>query len=448
MDAASSLTWFAEIPLAWRAAVLGFGGVLALILVGIPIAFAMLGVGMAGVAAVTGVGSLFGMAGQLPYTTVVSYELSVVPMFVLMGVLVARAGMSEDLYRLCYGFLGHRRGGLAMATVVACGGFSAVCGSSIATVATMGKVAMPQMRRFGYGEGLASAVIAAGGTLGILIPPSVILVLYGIATGTDIGALFIAGILPGILAIALYMAAVWVVVRVDPAAGPAGPRTGWGERLANLRTIGPIVLLFLTIIGGIYFGVFTPTEAAGVGAFTAFLFTLWRRVLTVRLFLEVLVETVLTTAALFVVLIGALMFSNFMNLAGLPDALKSLIAAAALGPLGVILIILAIYMVLGCFMESLSMMLLTVPIFAPVVVGELGYDAIWFGIFVVMVTEFSLITPPVGLNLFVLRSVAPEVPLGTVYRGILPFIAADAVRLAIIIAVPGLVLYLPRLAAG
>ncbi|MEM8551244.1 MAG: TRAP transporter large permease [Pseudomonadota bacterium] len=433
------------VPLAWQAAIFGFGGVLTLIMVGIPIAFAMLGVGMVGVLAIVGPNAVMGMAGQLPFTTVVSYDLSVVPMFVLMGVLVARAGMSEDIYRLCHGFLGHRRGGLASATVVACGGFSAVCGSSIATVATMGKVAMPEMRRFGYGDALASGAVAAGGTLGILIPPSVILVLYGIATGTDIGALFIAGIVPGILAILLYVAAIWIIATVDPSAGPVAPRVPWRERLAHLKTIGPIVLLFLVIIGGIYFGVFTPTEAAGIGAFFAFLFALWRRALTVRLAVDVLIETVTTTAALFVVLIGALFFGNFMNLAGLPEALKSLIAAANVSPLGVILIILAIYMILGCFMESLSMMLLTVPIFFPVVVGELGYDAIWFGIFVVMVTELSLVTPPVGLNLFVLRSVIQDVSMGTVYRGILPFVAADAVRLAIIIAVPGLVLALPQL---
>ena len=437
---------FFDLPLAWRAATLGFGGVLFLILIGLPIAYSMLVVGAAGIYAVIGERSILGMLGQLPYTTVVSYDLSVVPMFVLMGVLVARAGMSEDLYRLCHAFLGHRRGGLAMATVVACGGFSAVCGSSLATVATMGKVAMPQMRRFGYGDGLASASIAAGGTLGILIPPSVILVLYGIATGTDIGALFIAGIVPGIIAILFYIGAVWAMVRIKPEIGPAAPRATWAERWKGFASIGPIVMLFLVIIGGIYLGVFTPTEAAGVGAFFAFLFALWRRALTPRLFMAVLVETVVTTAALFTVLIGALLFSNFMNLAGLPDALKGVIAAAELSPLGVIFIILAIYLVLGCFMESLSMMLLTVPIFFPVVVGELGYDAIWFGIFVVMVTELSLITPPVGLNLFVLRGVVKDVPIGTIYRGILPFVAADAARLLLIIAVPWLVLFLPRLA--
>jgi len=439
---------FLDIPLAWRAALLGFGGVLFLILVGLPIAFAMLAVGMAGVLTIVGERSLLGMAGQLPFTTVVSYDLSVVPMFVLMGVLVARAGMSEDLYRLCHGFLGHRRGGLAVASFFACGGFSAVCGSSIATVATMGKVAMPEMRRFGYGDGLAAASIAAGGTLGILIPPSVILVLYGIATGTDIGALFIAGVVPGIVAIALYVGTVYLVAAANPAAGPHGPRTPWRERVGHFRTIGPIVLLFIVIIGGIYFGVFTPTEAAGVGAFFAFVFALWRRVLTLRLFADVLLETVMTTAALFVVLIGALFFSNFMNLAGLPAALSSLITGADVPPLGVILIILAIYLMLGCFMESLSMMLLTVPIFFPLVVGELGFDAIWFGIFVVMVTELSLVTPPVGLNLFVLRTVAPGVSIGTIYRGILPFVAADIVRLALIIAFPAIVLFLPRLAQG
>ena len=432
---------------AWEAAGLGFLGVFALMLLGMPIAFAMLLVGLGGLWLQMGEGTAMGMIGQMPINSTMSYELSVVPMFILMGVLVSRSGMSGDLYRLCHGFLGHRRGGLAMATVLACGGFSAVCGSSIATAATMGKVAMPEMRRYGYHDGIAAASIAAGGTLGILIPPSVILVLYGIATGTDIGALFIAGVVPGIVAVLLYVATVWAVARIDPASTPAAPRVGWRERLRHGRSVGPIALLFVLIIGGLYQGVFTPTEAAGVGAAGALLFAIWRRSIGPRSLLDALVETVITTASLFLVLIGALVFSNFVNLAGLPQALSSLMTELGLSAFGVILVILLIYLILGMFMESLSMILLTVPIFFPVVTAQ-GFDPIWFGIFAVMVTELSLITPPVGLNLFVIKGVIADLPIATVYRGIVPFVVADLVRIGLLIAFPALALYLPRLAAG
>ncbi len=431
---------------AWEAAGLGFLGVFGLMMLGMPIAFAMLLVGLAGIWLMFGERTAMGMIGQMPVNSTMSYELSVVPMFVLMGILVSRAGMSQDLYRLCHSFLGHRRGGLAMATVVACGGFSAVCGSSIATAATMGKVAMPEMRRYGYADSLAAASVAAGGTLGILIPPSVILVLYGIATGTDIGSLFIAGIVPGILAVLLYMAAVSVVAHISPASAPAAPRSGWGERLRHAGSVGPIVLLFILIIGGLYLGVFTPTEAAGVGAGGALLFALWRRSLSPRAFGSSLMETVRTTASLFIVLIGALVFSNFMNLAGLPGALSSLIGELGLSPIMVIFAILAIYLILGCFMESLSMILLTIPIFFPVIIAQ-GFHPVWFGIFAVMVTELSLITPPVGLNLFVIKGVIKDISIGTIYRGILPFVVADIVRIVLLIAFPALALYLPELAA-
>jgi C4-dicarboxylate transporter, DctM subunit len=429
----------------WDAAGIGFGAVFVLMMLGMPIAFAMLVVGVGGIWVHLGERAAFGIMGSLPVSTTTSYELSVVPMFILMGMLVSQAGLATELYRASNAFLGHRRGGLAMATIVACGGFSAISGSSLATAATMAKVAMPEMRAFKYSDELASASIAAGGTLGILIPPSVILVLYGIATGTDIGLLFIAGILPGVVAVLLYVAAVAVVGRLAPDSAPAGPRVDWRTRLHYVRFVGPIVVLFVVIIGGIYRGVFTPTEAAGVGAFGAFLFALWRRSLSPRVFRDSLVETVKTTASLFLVLIGALVFSNFMNLAGLPGALSALIADLGLSPLAVILVIMAIYLVLGCFMESLSMILLTVPIFFPIVT-RLGWDPLWFGIFAVMVTELSLITPPVGLNLFVIKGVIRDIDIGTIYKGILPFVMADIVRILVIVALPGIALLLPGLA--
>ncbi len=429
----------------WEAAGLSFGAVFGLMIIGVPIALAMLVVGLGGIAVTISERTAMGMIGQLPINATMSYELSVLPMFILMGVFVTRARMSEDLYRLCHGFVGHMRGGLAAATVLACGGFSALSGSSLATAATMAKVAVPEMRRYGYADGFAAATVAAGGTLGILIPPSVILVLYGIATGTDIGSLFIAGILPGFLAILLYLAAIRVTAQIDPSCAPAAPRADWSERVGNLRSVGPILMLFLAIIGGLYKGVFTPTEAGGVGATGALAFAIWRRAMSFRVFIDSLIETVTTTASLFLVLIGALVFSNFMNLLGLPAALSSLIEDLGLGPIAVIFVILAIYLVLGMFMESLSMILLTIPIFFPIVT-DLGFDPVWFGIFAVMVTELSLITPPVGLNLFVIKSVIDDLSVGAVYRGIVPFVLADILRIAIIIAIPAIVTVLPELA--
>ena len=423
---------------------IAFALLFGLMMLGLPIAFAMLAVGIGGLWLTVGERAAFGMVGQVPFTSTMSYELSVVPMFLLMGALVTRAGMSEDLYRLCHGFLGHRRGGLAMATVAACGGFAAVSGSSIATAATMARVAMPEMRRYRYSDRLASGAIAAGGTLGILIPPSVIMVLYGIATGTDIGKLFIAGIVPGIVAILLYIGAVRYVVWRDPSAGPAAEPVPMRERFARFLSIGPVVALFLLIIGGIYLGVFTPTEAAGIGAAGALLFALWRRSLTPRIFASSLLETVKTTAALFVVLIGALVFANFMNLIGLPRAIAGLVTDAGLSPLVVILVMFAIYLVLGCFMESLSMILLTVPVLFPVVMA-LGIDPVWVGIFVVMATEVSLISPPRGLTRGVIQGVIRDLRLSTIYAGILPFVVADIVRVLVIIVFPGIVLFLPGL---
>ena len=429
----------------WEISLIGFGALFALMMAGMPIAFAMIVVGAGGIMAIVGPTAALGMLGQVPVSDTMRYELTVVPMFVLMGILVERAGMSRDLYHACNGFLGHRRGGLAMATILACAGFSAASGSSLATAATMGRVSMPSMREYGYADTLASGSIAAGGTLGILIPPSIILVLYGIMTGTDIGLLFIAGVLPGVVAVLFYIGAIVVYTRFRPEAGPATDPVPMGERFSRLSTVGPIIALFVLIIGGIYAGVFTPTEAAGVGAFGAFVFALWRRMLTPSIFLECVVATARMTSVLFILLVGALLFSNFVNLAGLPAALQRLVMDVGASPLGVMLMILLLYLVLGCFMESLSMVLLTVPIFFPLVLA-LGYDPIWFGIIVVVVTELSLITPPVGLNLFVLKSTIGNISLGTLYRGILPFVAADILRLALLVAFPAIILILPQLA--
>jgi tripartite ATP-independent transporter DctM subunit len=338
-----------------------------------------------------------------------------------------------------------------MATIVSCAGFAAICGSSLATAATMSKVAMPEMRRFGYADTLSTASIAAGGTLGILIPPSVILVIYGLLTETSIGKLFIAGVLPGLLGVLLYLVAVqWTVIR-HPETGPAGERTRWLDRLYALRDVWMVLLLFFFVIGGLYGALdfwplhltFSPTEAAGMGASGAFLIALVRGGLSFTDTYEVLRETAFTTAALFSVLIGAWIFSNFVNIAGLPEALRSLVTENAISPAMVIVLILAIYIVLGCVFESLSMLLLTVPIFFPLVTG-LGYDPVWFGIVVVVVTEISLITPPVGLNVFILKGVVGDVSTSTIFRGVTPFWIVDLIRLALIVLIPWIVLVLPN----
>jgi tripartite ATP-independent transporter DctM subunit len=441
-------------------ALIGFALVLVLVLARMPIVFAMGIVGTFGYVWVRGDGGLFdargmnaamSMVGRQITDTAQDYGLSVVPLFILMGLFVNKGGLSRELYAVSNAFLGHLRGGLAMATVVACGGFAAICGSSLATAATMSKVAMPEMRRYNYSDELSTASIAAGGTLGILIPPSVILVIYGLLTETSIGKLFIAGIVPGLLGVVFYLFAVrWTVWR-KPASGPAGERQDWAGRLSALRSVWAVLLLFFLVIGGLYGALdiwplnltFSPTEAAGMGAMGAFLIALFRGNLTVKGTFEALKETAFTSAALFAVLIGAQIFSNFVNLAGLPAELIALVTENAVSPIAVMALILLIYILLGMVFESLSMLLLTVPIFFPLVI-ELGFDPVWFGIVVVVVTEISLITPPVGLNVFILKGVVGNVTTGTIFRGVTPFWVADIFRLALIVAVPALVLFLPN----
>ncbi|AZV93947.1 TRAP transporter large permease [Kerstersia gyiorum] len=421
-------------------------GLLALLIclfIGLPIAWGMMLVGVLGFSYFAGLEAALSMAAQLSFDTVMSYSFTVLPLFILMGNLVNASGLSNDLYRAAYAFIGHFRGGLAMATILACGAFSALCGSSMATAAAMGRVAMPAMRRYQYDDRLATGSIAAGGTLGILIPPSVMMVVYGILTDTDIGKLFAAGFLPGILAILMYLLTIVIITAINPALGKPGERTSWRERLSAAKGVITITVLFVGIMGGIYGGVFTPTEAAGVGAFGTFLMTLYRRGWKPRLYLTVLIEAAQTTAVMFALVIGALAFNNFLNVAGLPAGLQDWVQGMDVPPLVVILAICLIYLVLGCFLETMSMVLLTVPIFFPVVAG-LGYDLIWFGIIVVVAAEISLITPPLGLNLFMIKNIMPEIGLGTLIRGAIPFVLADITRLLILILVPWIILALPN----
>jgi tripartite ATP-independent transporter DctM subunit len=424
-------------------ALIGFAVMLVLALARMPIAFAMGLVGVAGFAIKISWPAAFAMVGSVTYETGLSYGLSIIPLFILMGNLVTRAGLSEELYNASYAFLGHRRGGLAMSTIVACGGFSAICGSSIATAATMAKVAIPPMRRFGYSDALASGSVAAGGTLGILIPPSVILVIYGLLTSQNIGKLFIAGLLPGVLAILCYLVAVSATVHFDPSSGPRGESMPWPQRMRALRNVWGVLMLFVLVLGGIYGGVFTPTEAAGIGAGGAFVFAVLRKGWSWKLYRKILVESAATTAMMFSILIGALLFANFVNITSMPSELLAFTDRFAAYPVLVIVAICLIYVLLGCVLESLSMMLLTVPLFYPVV-AHLGFDLVWFGIIVVVAIEISLITPPVGLNVFVLRSVLPDIPTRTIFRGVLPFVAMDVVRLGILVAFPAITLYLTQ----
>ncbi|MCH2292781.1 MAG: TRAP transporter large permease [SAR324 cluster bacterium] len=431
--------------------IIGFIVVLALVLLRMPIAIAMGLVGIIGYAQETTLRASISMAGRLIIDTAQDYGLSVVPLFILMGLFVNKGGLSRELYRVSYVFLGHFKGGLAMATIMACGGFAAICGSSLATAATMSKVALPEMRKYGYSDELSTASIAAGGTLGILIPPSVILVIYGLLTETSIGKLFIAGVVPGLIGIFFYLVAVRFIVMRNSKAGPAGEISSWKERFDAFKNVWAVTALFFLVIGGLY-GLFnfwplnltfSPTEAAGMGAAGAFLIALSRRQLTFNDIKAVLKETSHTTAILFSVMIGASMFSNFVNLAGLPEGLLALVNQTGLSPMTVMLFIILIYILLGCVFDSLSMLFLSVPIFFPLVTS-LGFNPVWFGIVVVVVTEISLITPPVGLNVFVLKGVVVDVSTGTIFKGVTPFWVVDIFRLALIVFVPWLVLYLPN----
>jgi C4-dicarboxylate transporter DctM subunit len=422
---------------------LGFAAMFVLMLLRVPIAISMAVVGLFGLGLMRSWSAAFSSSAS-EILDIAKYTLSVVPLFVLMGNFVTRAGMSRELYQAAYAFIGHRRAGLSMSTIVACAGFGAICGSSIATTATMARVSMPEMRRFNYEPSFAAGSICAGGTLGILIPPSVILVIYGIMTEQSIGALFAAGIVPGLIATGFYLAAAMAITARHPHYGPPGDRTPWPQRWAALRKVWSVLLLFALVMGGIYGGIFTPTEAAGVGATGGFLFALARGTLPFKALVQVLVESARTTAMLFTIVIGAAIFANFLNFTTMPQDLKDFVAAFNVNPILVIVAICLIYVVLGTAMETLSMILLTVPIFFPLV-QSLGFDPIWFGVLIVCVAEISMITPPVGMNIFVLSSVVPDVRTTDIWRGVLPFVVADVLRMFVLIAFPMLTLWLPRL---
>jgi len=425
-------------------ALLGFLAIFGLALLRVPLAFAMGMVGIVGMGLTRGWHPAFASTAQVVYETGFAYTLSVIPLFILMGNFVARAGLAHELFQAAYAFIGHRRGGLAHATVAACAGFGAICGSSIATAATMSKVAYPSMKKLGYSDSLSTGVMAVGGTLGIMIPPSTIMVIYGIITETNIGKLFAAGVIPGVLTALLLMAAIWLMTLHDEEHAPAGARTDWPGRWRALRGIWGVVLLVVVVLGGIYGGFFTATEGAGFGAAGAFLFALARRRLTWAILLQVLVESARTTAMLFTLLIAATIFANFVNFTSLPGDLKDWITHLGLSPVMIITAMMLIYVLLGTVMEELTMVLLTIPLFFPIVTS-LGFDPVWFGVLIVMIVQIGLISPPVGMNLFVLNSLLPNVGLTTIFRGCWPFVLVLIVMLGLLIAFPQLSLWLPSL---
>jgi tripartite ATP-independent transporter DctM subunit len=423
-------------------ATLGFVSLFILMLLRVPVGMAMGLVGVTGFGYIVGAGPALKMVSQTSMRTVTDFNFAVVPMFLLMGAFATTSGMSRELFRAGNAFLGHLRGGLGIATIAACGGFAAICGSSVATAATFSKVAYPEMRRFKYPQSFSTGVIAAGGTLGIMIPPSTVLAVYGLITEQDVGKLFVAGVLPGTLAVCMYMITITAIGFAKPGFLPTGPRTSWPDRLSAVKDVWATLPLFASVIGGIYGGLFTATEAAGMGAGGAFIIGVVRGRLSPRDIRRSLLDATRTTAAVFTILIGALLFGYFLTVTQVPQKVTTFLTSLGLGPYGVLVLIMLMYLILGCLMDALAMVILTVPIIFPVITS-LGFDPIWFGIVIVMVVELGLIHPPVGMNIFVIKSVIEDVKISTIFYGVFPFILTDILRLAIIIIFPIIALYLP-----
>jgi C4-dicarboxylate transporter, DctM subunit len=428
-----------------------FPALILLIFLRIPIGLAMLICGLVGSYLIMGSTTpLLARLKHETFSTFSSYSLSIIPLFLLMGQFATLGGMSQSLFKAAETWLGHRKGGVAMSAIGASAGFGAICGSSLATAATMGQVALPELRRYGYSGALATGTLAAGGTLGILIPPSVILVIYAILTEQNIARLFVAAFVPGILAAIGYMITIAIYVRVSPESAGSRPRAPYSERFQALLKVWPVLLVFLAVVGGIYFGWFTPTEAAAVGAAGTGLIALLNGGLTRRTLMESILGTAAATAMIFFIVFGASMFNSFLALSQLPQQAAAFVTAQDFNPWLVLIMILCVYVVFGCVMDSLSMILLTIPIFFPIVTAlDYGLSptefAIWFGILVLIVVEVGLITPPVGMNLFIINSMAKDVPIYQTYRGVMPFVASDIVRVAILVMFPGITLWLMRL---
>ena len=422
--------------------VLGIAALFFFLFARMPVGMALLAVGFGGIWLIDGQRTAIATMSSETYSSITAYSLSIIPLFVLMGNMAGAAGYSQRLYEAAYAWIGRLRGGLASATVVGCASFAAVSGSSVATAVTIGKVALPQMKRFGYADGLATGSVAAGGTLGILIPPSTGFVLYAILTEESIGKLFIAGILPGILLSLLFVAVIMIVTTLKPSEGPVGPSTDMRTKLMSTFYSLPLVGVILVSIGGIYLGVFTPVEAAGVGATLVTVLALTTRAVRFSQVPSILIETVTMTAMLYLIIIGAHVFGPFLALTHIPETLALSLKEMGLGPYSTLLLILIGYIILGMFFDGLAMLVVTLPVVFPIITG-FGFDPIWFGVVAVVVIEMGLITPPVGINVFVVKGVAANVPMGVIFRGVLPFWFAMAVCLILLVLFPEIALYLP-----
>ena len=430
--------------------VIGLAGLLLLIAVRMPIAYTMILVGIGGVIYQSGPAVILNQLKDLAYAQFSNYDLSVLPMFVLMGALASRCGLSHDLFRGANAWLGRFRGGVAMAAVAACAGFGAVCGSSTATASTMGQVALPELRRYRYSGALATGTIAAGGTLGILIPPSVVLIVYAIIVEVNIVTMFAAALIPGLLAAVMFIAAVAIYVRVVPGSGPEGEAVSRGEIVAATVATLPVLAIFAVVVGGIYAGIYSPTAAAAIGVVLVVLYGVARRRLSLAGMRAGLLETARTSGMIFLILLGAEILKIFMSRAGVPQATAAALQTSGLGPMTIMVLIILVFLVLGCLMDSLSMVILAIPFFWPVVAGlDYGLSEnetkIWFGIIILVVVEIGLITPPVGLNVFIINAIARDVPMRQTFKGVVPFLMSEAVRVTLLVAFPAISLVLPRL---
>jgi len=422
--------------------VVGIAAMFALLMLGVPIAFAMAIAGAAGLWILEGPGPALAHTLLVPWSEGRSFVFVTIPLFVLMGQLVFHTGLATDLYSAVRTWIGKVPGGMAITSVVACGAFGAVTGSSIATVATMGAIVMPEMRRYGYNPRLATGALAASGTLGILIPPSVIFIFYGVMTETSIGALFIAGIMPGILTAVMFSVIILLRCLITPSLGPPGPGATWSERWSSTAGLVPIMLLFGLVIGGIYAGVFTPTEAAGVGCSGVLVTAAVRRSLTLKAMREALEETALISAMIFAIIVGGYLFARFLAVTGTTQAMVEILVDLNLGRVLFLVLLVVLYILLGAMLDVFGMLVLTIPFVMPVV-RELGIDPVWFGVFAVVMAELALVTPPIGANVFVMRRTAPEVPMGEIFMGVLPFVVGELIVIGLLIAFPGIALWLP-----
>lgn len=423
---------------------IGFILLFALFSIGVPVGFSMAAVGFAGMWYILGDVAAFAKITITSFETISSYDLATLPLFLVMAYVTFASGLTNDLYNLVSKWMGHQPGGIAMATVGACAGFAAVSASSIATAATMGSVALPEMKKHNYAATLATGSVAAGGTIGSMIPPSGVLIIYGILTGTSIGSLFAAGILPGVLQAISYIAIIYLLCRWKPELGPRGPKTTFREKWAALMQCGEILLLIVIVLGGLVAGFFTPTESGAVAAFGAIACSLIRRRLTWNTFVDALKRAMRTTGMIYCILIGAFIFNAFLTITMIPYHLSNFIGHLALPPFTVMVAMMVVYLILGCFVDSAAMVTLTIPIFFPLAIG-LGFHPVWFGIIVTRAMEIAMITPPVGMNVYVISGVAEDVPMSTIFKGVTPFLIADVVHVALLFAFPLIVLFLPSI---